>query len=155
MEASKELGWRLHLHSCSFAVNHIEKSVSTVAVGLEPGWSSSTAYEGQRRDARSGTKRRPTRRQLGSLLRQTRRQQGQGSSLRSKRRQQGPITLKLYCPPGLVCTVPCSRSPSTSGCEGAASVADVILRSTGPPHIANKKPPLWGWQRTLSAESGE
>ena len=52
--------------------------------------------EGQRRAARSGTNRRPIRRQLGSLLRQARRQQGQGSSSRSNNRQQGPMTRKLY-----------------------------------------------------------
>jgi uncharacterized OB-fold protein len=46
------------------------------------------------------------RRQLGSLLRQARRQQGQGSSSRSNSRQQGPSTWKLYWPPGLVCSVP-------------------------------------------------
>ncbi|ABI46445.1 hypothetical protein sync_2253 [Synechococcus sp. CC9311] len=105
-----DFGKRLYHHSCNSGVKRIEKRVRSVAVGREPGWSNSTEYEGQRLEAKSGTNRRPTLRQLGSLLRQAKRQQGQGSSSRSNKRQQGPITRKLYCPPGLACTDPCSIS---------------------------------------------
>ncbi len=87
-------------------VNRRENNVSTVLVGLEPGCSISTEYEGQRREAMSATKREPILLQLGSLLRQASREQGQGSSSRSNNLQQGPITRKLNCPPSLAQMVP-------------------------------------------------
>ena len=41
--ASMELGRRLYHHSCISGVKRCGKSVNTVWVGREPGWSSSTA----------------------------------------------------------------------------------------------------------------
>jgi len=37
LSGSIERGWRLYHHSCSSRLNRTENSVSTVAVGREPG----------------------------------------------------------------------------------------------------------------------